>query len=103
MYVSDERLGCVVNLKETGELNFNYSAMDLGNAAGITLDKEGNIYVCGNTSNSVHVVSPSGERVKVLVTGETISYPRAVAYEPREKKLLVTQGDKDIVKIYSLA
>lgn len=103
IYVSDERMGCVINLKETGELNFNYSALDLGNAAGITLDKDGNIYVCGNTSNSVHMVSPSGERVKVLVTGETISYPRAIAYEPREKKLLVTQGDKDIVKVYSLA
>lgn len=103
IYVSDERLGCVVNLTETGSLNFNYSALDLGNAAGICLDTDGNIYVCGNTSNSVHVVSPSGERVKVLVTGETITYPRAVAYEAREKKLLVTQGDQDIVKVYSLA
>ncbi|WAR31345.1 TRIM9-like protein [Mya arenaria] len=103
IYVSDERLGCVVNLKETGELNFAYSAMDLGNAAGIALDTDGNIYVCGATSNSVHVVSPNGERVKVLITGEHITYPRAIAFEPREKKLLVTQGDQDIVKLYSLA
>lgn len=103
IFVSDERMGCVVNLKESGELNFNYSALDLGHAAGITLDADGNIYVCGNTSNSVHVLSPSGEKVKVLVTGDSISYPRAVAFEPREMKLLVTQGDKDIVKVYSLA
>lgn len=103
IYVADERLGCVVKLKETGELNFSYSALDLGHAAGIALDNGGNIYTCGPSSNSVHVISPSGERVKVLVTGESISYPRAVAYEPREKKLLVTQGDKDVVKVYSLA
>ncbi|KAH3810224.1 uncharacterized protein LOC127834379 [Dreissena polymorpha] len=103
IYVSDERLGCVVILKETGELNFAYSAMDLGNAAGLAIDTEGNIYVCGANSNSVHVVSPSGERVKVLVTGDNISYPRAVAYNAREKKLLVTQGDQDYVKVYNLA
>lgn len=103
IWVSDDRLGCIVSLKETGELNFNYSAIDLGNAGGIALDQEGNKYVCGTTSNSVHVISPCGKRVKVLVTGESISYPRAVAFEPREKKLLVTQGDKDIVKIFSLA
>ncbi|KAL4218858.1 Tripartite motif-containing protein 45 [Mactra antiquata] len=103
IYVTDERLGCVVNLKETGELNFNYSALDLGNAAGITVDASGKIFVCGNSSNTVHMVAPNGEKVSVLVTGDTISYPRAVAYEPREKKLLITQGDKDIVKMYSLA
>lgn len=103
IYVSDERLGCIVNLKETGELNFNYSALDLGNAGGIAVDKTGNIFVCGTNSNSVHMVSPDGEKVTVLVTGDKISYPRAVAYEPREKKLLVTQGDKDVVKLYSLA
>ena len=103
IFVTDERLGCVVNLTEKGELHFTYSAMDLGHAAGIATDNEGNIYVCGNTSNSVHVVSPTGNRVKVLVTGESISYPRAIAYEPKEKKLLVTQGDKDDVKVYSLA
>jgi len=103
IYVSDERLGCVVSLKETGELNFAYSAMDLGNAAGLALDNEGNIYVCGATTNSVHVVSPNGDRVKVLVTGEHVSYPRAVAFEPKEKKLLVTQGNQEIVKVYSVA
>lgn len=103
IYVSDERLGCVVILKEIGELNFNSSAIDLGHAAGLTLDREGNVYVCGSTSNTVHVVSPLMDRVKVLVTGERISYPRAIVFEPREKKLLVTQGDQDIVKVYSLA
>ena len=103
IFVADERLGCVIDLTENGELNFTYSAMDLGHAAGIAIDNDGNIYVCGNTSNSVHVLSPQGDRVKVLVTGENISYPRAIAYEPKEKKLLVTQGDKDVVKVYSLA
>lgn len=103
IYVTDERLGCVVNLTENGELNFTYSAMDLGHAAGITLDNDGNVYVCGNTSNSVHVLNSQGDRVKVLVNGENISYPRAIAFEPKEKKLLVTQGDKDVVKVYSLA
>lgn len=103
IYVSDERLGCVVILKEMGELNFHSSAMDLGHAAGLTLDRDGNIYVCGSTSNTVHVVSAQMDRVKVLVTGENVSYPRAIAFEPREKKLLVTQGDQDIVKVYSLA
>ena len=103
IYVSDERLGCVVILKEIGELNFNSSAMDLGHAAGLVLDKDGNVYVCGSTSNTVHVVSSAMDRVKVLVTGENISYPRAIAFEPREKKLLVTQGDQDIVKVYNLA
>ncbi|KAL3870559.1 hypothetical protein ACJMK2_038611 [Sinanodonta woodiana] len=102
IYVSDERLGCLVCLKNNGDHNFTYSAMDLGHAAGVTLDREGNIYVCGNTSNSVHVVSPQGDRVKVLVT-DGISYPRAITFEPKEKKLLITQGDKDVVKIYSLA
>lgn len=103
IFVSDERLGCVVILKETGELNFNSSAMDLGHAAGLTLDSQGNLYVCGSTSNTVHLVTMAMDRVKVLLTGEHISYPRAVAFEPREKKLLVTQGNQDTVKVYSLA
>ena len=103
IFVVDERLGCVVNLTEKGERHFTYAAMDLGHAAGIATDNEGNIYICGNTSNTVHVLSPEGNRIKVLVTGEDISYPRAIAFEPKEQRLLVTQGDKDIVKVYSLA
>ena len=102
IFVTDERLGSVINLTENGELNFTYSAIDLGHAAGILLDNDANIYVCGNTSNTVQVLNSKGDRVKILATGENISYPRAIAYEPKEKKLLVTQGDKDDVKIYSL-
>ena len=103
IYVSDERLGCIVNLRECGELNYTYSAMDLGHIAGMALDNEGNIYASGNTSNCVHVLSPNGEYVRVLVTGEDVTFPRALAFHPRGKMLLVTQGDQDIVKVYSLA
>ena len=103
IYVTDERLGSVINLSENGELKFTYSAMDLGHAAGIALDNDANVYVCANTSNTVQVLNSKGDRIKILANGEDISYPRAIAYEPREKRLLVTQGDKDMVKIYSLA
>ena len=103
IYVTDERLGSVINLTENGELKFTYSAMDLGHAAGITLDSDANVYVCANTSNTVQVLNSKGDRIKVLASGEDISYPRAIAYEPKEKLLLVTQGDKDEVKIYSLS
>lgn len=102
IYVSDERQGCVVTLTESGELNFTTNTIDIGHAAGLVVDKVGNVYVCDNSSNCVHQITNDGERDNVIVSGSAISYPRAVTYDPRDKRLLVTQGDQDSVKVYSL-
>lgn len=100
IYVSDERRGCITCLTETSEHCYTYSTIDLSHVAGITLDREGNLYVCRNHAKSVQVVSPEGDRIKTIVSREEITYPRAIAYDEKEDRLLITQGDKSVVKIF---
>ena len=100
IYVSDERRGNITTLTETSEHCFTYSTLDMNHAAGLTLDREGHLFVCRNHSKSVQVVSPEGDRVKTIISRDEVSYPRAIALDAKEERLLITQGDKSVVKIY---
>lgn len=40
------------------------------NASGVAVDREGNVYVCGQASNNVVQVSPDGSKVRELLTSE---------------------------------
>lgn len=102
IYVADERRGSVTTLIETAEHCYSYSSVELGHAAGLALDNEENLYVCRNHAKSVQVVSPEGDRVKTLISHDMISYPRAIAFDVNDERLLITQGDKSEVKIFQL-
>lgn len=102
IYVADERRGSVTTLIETAEHCYSYSSVDLGHAAGLALDNEENLYVCRNHAKSVQVVSPEGDRVKTLISHDMISYPRAIAFDVNDERLLITQGDKSEVKVFQL-
>ncbi|KAK3087461.1 hypothetical protein FSP39_006211 [Pinctada imbricata] len=84
IYISDERRGNITTLTETSEHCFTYSTLEMNHAAGLTLDREGNLYVCRNHSKSVQVVSPEGERVKTIISRDEVSYPRAIALDAKE-------------------
>lgn len=102
IYVADERRGSVTTLVETAEHCYSYSSLDLGHAAGLAIDNEENLYVCRNHAKSVQVVSPEGDRVKTLISHDMISYPRAIAFDMNDERLLITQGDKSAVKVFQL-
>ncbi|OWF35830.1 tripartite motif-containing protein 2-like [Mizuhopecten yessoensis] len=100
IYITDERRGSITTLTETKQYYFNYSCLEVSHAAGIAVDQAGNLYVCRNHAKSVQLVSPDGERLKTLVARDKISYPRAIAYDPTDERLVVTQGDKSAVKVF---
>lgn len=102
IYVADERRGSVTTLIETAEFCYSYSSVELGHAAGLALDNDENLYVCRNHAKSVQVVSPEGERVKTLISHDSISYPRAIAFDVNDERLLITQGDRSEVKVFQL-
>lgn len=100
IYITDERRGSITTLTETKEYFFEYSCIEVSHAAGIEVDPAGNLYVCRNHAKSVQLVSPDGDRLKTLVARDKISYPRAIAYDPTDERLIVTQGDKSLVKVF---
>ncbi|XP_021366318.1 uncharacterized protein LOC110458754 [Mizuhopecten yessoensis] len=66
----------------------------VSDARGIDLDREGNIYVCGNSSHNVVQMSGAGTHVRELLTSsEGMDSPQAIAVGG--DKILVTSDSTD--------
>ena len=100
LFISDERKGAITTLTETSTNYFSYSCLEVSHVAGLVLDPSGNLYVCRNHTKSVQVIGKDGDKLKTLVSRDQVSYPRAIAYDAKEDRLVVTQGDKTTVKVF---
>ena len=57
---------------------------------GISVDNDGNVYVVGNRSNNVVVISPDGQRHRTLLSfKDGLSYPFVLDYDRSTNMLLV--------------
>ena len=52
-----------------GAPTFAYTDDQLKGTAGVALDRDGNVYVCGSYSNNVHQISPDGVLIRTIDVG----------------------------------
>ena len=73
-----------------GKPKFKYSHEDLVCPRGVSISGEGNIFVCDQTKNAIHVVSPYGIRLHVVREG-CPEKPLAIAFDQSGLQFAVTK------------
>ena len=99
-YITDR--GRLVCLDVSGTVMFEYKDTDLENARGVTIDSQGQLYVCGTSSNNIYEVSTDGNTGKVFISDIDITAPQAVCYNDEKRLLLVTSVGSEIVTIFKV-
>jgi DNA-binding beta-propeller fold protein YncE len=62
---------------------------------GISVDNDGNVYVVGNSSNNVVVISPDGQRYRELLSSmDGLLHPVVLEYDKSTNRLLVVSESK---------
>ncbi|CAC5384866.1 unnamed protein product [Mytilus coruscus] len=86
--ISSHKLKCC-NLEGRTQWKYNYRDI-LRFSRGISVDNDGNVYVVGQRSNNVVVISPDGQRHReVLSNKDGLDQPRAIHYDKTSNRLLV--------------
>ncbi|XP_063412046.1 uncharacterized protein LOC134694872 [Mytilus trossulus] len=83
----------VVCYNYNGQVQWKYTNSLLRRPKGITLDHKNNIYVAGDESSNIVVISKDGKQAKELIgASDGISNPRAIYFHKTKNILLVTNN-----------
>ena len=103
LYVSDWGTYNVHCLTDHTAHSSSYRNSYLVGPLGVTHDPEGNVYVCGRDSNTVHQISRDGElRQIILREKDGVKQPLNICHRPADDKLVVTSWMCDKITIYKL-
>ncbi|XP_052075684.1 uncharacterized protein LOC127713096 [Mytilus californianus] len=68
----------------------------LNSVLGITVDNHGRVYVSGRHSNNVVVISPDGNKHRVLLSEiDSLKQPKAVFFDRKNNKLLISNQENE--------
>ena len=102
-YVSSYTSDRVTGISTTGSVAFMYEHIDLVRPFGISLDGDGNIYVCSTSNSKIHQLLPNGNLNKYMLTeADGIIEPLDISFNDDGDVFLVTCEKCDIVRIYKL-
>ncbi|KAH3774351.1 E3 ubiquitin-protein ligase TRIM33-like [Dreissena polymorpha] len=100
IYVSDkDRIVC---MDRHGNVTSVYQDQALRNARGVDIDNEGNLYVCGYMSNTVHQITMHGIDFRCLIDKEELWDPWSVKFNESNGTILVTCDNCDTIKVFTL-
>ena len=103
MYVSDWGTYVLQCMDTKGAAVSKYRNSYLVGPLGVTHDPEGNVYVCGRDSNTVHQLSPDGQLQQILLTEKDgIRQPLNISHRTSDDKLVVTSWMCDKIAVYKL-
>ncbi|CAG2226501.1 TRIM56 [Mytilus edulis] len=96
-----DRLYC---MKDYGEEVCLYQTQDLKDVSGIVLDTEGNVYICGKTSNNIHVLKQKDSSAQVLLReGDGLHRPSGICFDKFRNKLFVYyECTYDPIQVYNV-
>lgn len=90
IYVSDALPTSITSLKWDGTDVYRCKDPDSRGLRGVCIDDDDNILVCYELSNTVHIVTASGQKGKILLTEEDgLVSPWSVAYRHTDDTLLI--------------
>ncbi|KAL3892080.1 hypothetical protein ACJMK2_004317 [Sinanodonta woodiana] len=103
LYISHETANKLVAYSLTWDSLFTYKNPDLKTPAGIAIDREGNIYLCGYNSHCVQQISSEGKIIKTLLSKiEENKKPLSIALYGDTDKFILGYGKCDVVEVYEL-
>lgn len=99
VYVADQKSG-LVTLDGEGNQLLTFTDLDLVKSQGVCTDGRGNIFACGFGSPSIVQISEDSQRK--LGTFGTLTNPFSLCFDAPHNRLVVTQFEKNSIKIYQL-
>ncbi|XP_033731665.1 uncharacterized protein LOC117321301 isoform X2 [Pecten maximus] len=94
-YYSEEDV--IVCRSRDGKEVFRHMCKGIKELRGITLDQDGNVYVCGMESGDIHLISHDGSRERVLLSRMSgITRPYAVVLHPTRQEIIVTSWRENV-------
>jgi len=101
LYVSNGGRNEALLIQFDGTIVTSYTDNDLKYPRGIALDRYGNVYVCAQSSHTIHQLTPDCKKIRVLLTEKDGLYkPRTVCYSKSDNKLYVGMNGYNSVKVY---
>ncbi|KAK3095221.1 hypothetical protein FSP39_011771 [Pinctada imbricata] len=96
IYISDAGLNAILTLNPDGQILASFSDPQMIHPTGMTIDYQGNLYVCGkNSKNIIRIPFTSGNGASnILAQNDVISNPRAMCFYTDGETLLVACSGK---------
>ncbi|XP_048781057.2 tripartite motif-containing protein 45-like [Ostrea edulis] len=88
----------VTSLNESGRELFRYTHPDLKYPRSLDVDYEGYIYVAGRDSDNVHILSPSGQLLRIF----KVSKPNCIKFKTGSRICLIGSYNSSCTKIYEI-
>lgn len=105
LYVSDSGNQSIitVDLKKDGT-NSVYEMPQANPPGGLTVQIDGDVYICGFKTNNIHVLNKNGFFEEEIIGSEGgLCNPQSIAYAAKGKQLIVTMQKSDMVKVFQLS
>lgn len=105
LHVTDREYG-VITIGLFGKVISRYKSTELDSPRGITVNPDGDIFVCGQNSHNVMQINAAGEEIgNVIKDKARLHRPQSVCYIQRTHMslLLVTFLKSKFIKVYKLA
>ncbi|XP_056021795.1 tripartite motif-containing protein 45-like [Ostrea edulis] len=72
-----------------GNVLFTYSDTELQHPYGLTVDRIGNIYLNGNSSNNIHILSQTGKKLRIL---NDVREPQCIKFQENTHRFFVGEA-----------
>ena len=105
IYVSDCGHNCIVTLEPTkdGAENTVYEVPDVNPPGGLSIQPEGDLYVCGFKTNTILRLSKEGEFQEDFIASDGgLLQPQSISYSATDRQLIVTMQKSNLVKVFQL-
>lgn len=92
------RKNTVTKKNKENQIIFVYRHHNLESPYGLAVDPVGNIYVCGRSSNNIHVISETGQTLRIL---HGFDHPQFIAFQGNSFKFFVVEeSDVNICELF---
>ena len=105
IFLSDSYTSTLLCLTREGDVLFKYNNDELKGLHGLFLDKESNVYACGDDSRNVQLISKSGRKIAMLLdltNIEGLREPRCVALREKDGTILIGGRHTDQLFIFKV-
>lgn len=97
IFYSDLQNNRICSVMGNGDTRFDYTNdAKLKGPAGLVLDESKNVYVCEKGSNSIHVLSKSGNLIRKI---ELCNNPTAISVSKNKRKLCIVGGGRHVTNM----
>lgn len=102
VFISDTFSHALIAVDLQGHVTFAFRSAEFENPAGLCVDYQGNVYVCGKTSRNVFQVTKENEVREILSPSECSSRPSCVSLSGDGSTLLLASTDSNVIKTFQM-